>query len=320
MLLLEAELAVYKRLTGYPLDAKGRPLLGTDGLPKNREVIGPPDLLPYERIYDPITDTFQPVFPKLPSYGIRIPTMKAPFMGQRGLTSQDPVALRLFDGFESNSFKQVPVFDQNISGRKWEDVWPCVTFRTMAVDFDPKVFVYHDPFNDPDTSSAPFDVQNYKGDVVQQGYVKNLVRPTPDSWVITMVITAWAKESMELALLCAEIMKLFPPKGALTVTWASGEQHTCDMLLQRTETLDSGGNDVFATQGPEEQRSFARAFVFQIEGYFDNTANKYGIQGSALAQREQIAIRERLLEIHDIMTGVAGAERDLNLNELLPIT
>ena len=36
MLFLEADLAIFKRLTGWPLDGGGRPLRGEDGLPVNR--------------------------------------------------------------------------------------------------------------------------------------------------------------------------------------------------------------------------------------------------------------------------------------------
>lgn len=318
MMLLEVDLAIYKRLSGAPLDDRGRPMTDGAGIPINRERIGPPDLLPYERVYDAGTKTSTAVLPTLPSYGVRVPLTKGP-VSRQGLTSYNQDGLPVFDKFEPYSFRQVPVFDQNMTGRKIDDVWPCVTFRWMGMDFDPKVFVYHDPFGSQDEESPAVNILNRSGTVIQSGFAKNLRRPHPEAWTMTYVITAHAKSAVELALICTEIVRLFPARGALNVTLANGELHAWDMLLQRTETMDEGGNEVLMTRGGEEQRSFARAFVYTVESYMDNTVNKYGSQDT----REYVAIRERLLELDRLQDGVLRAQEsneDANLGELSPIT
>jgi hypothetical protein len=235
------------------------------------------------------------------------------------LNSLAPDALPLFDKFEPGTFRQVPVFDQNITGRNIEDIWPCVTFRMITFDFDGSTFVFHDPFKVQDTTSEPVAILNRNGETVQSGFSKNLVRPHPEGWKMTYAITAYAKNTVEMGLICAEISRLFPARGAVNVTFASGEVHACDMLLQRTETLDEGGDQVQMTRGAEQQRSLAKAFIYVLEGYADNTVNKFGVRDT----RSVVAVRERLLELDQIMSDLAvidGKTEDLNLGELKPIT
>ena len=318
MFILEVDWAIYKRLTGYPLDSSGRPRIDpATGAPTNRERIGPPDLNPYEKLYNEDTGEFTPVLPKLPSYGIRIPMMKGSRAPQ-GITSFNPDGLPLFDKFERNAFRQVPVFDENITGRKIEDIWPCVTFRWNGIDFDQRVFVYHDPFGQQDTASDPVQVTNRNGDVVLEGFAKNLVRPHPESWPMTYVITAYSKSRIELGLICNEIIRLFPARGAVNVEMADGTVHPCDMLLQRTETLDEGGDQILMTRGDDEQRGFVRAFIYSVESYVDNTVNAYGTDDI----RKVVAVRERILELDSLMGELATkeSESDLNQGELKPIT
>lgn len=324
MISLETDLAIYKRLTGYPLDAKGRPALDEKtGIPINREVIGPPDLNLVEHTYDPNTDTLTPLLPRLPSYGIRLPSRKAGFTGLRGLTSNDPAAYRPFEaGYEPNNFVQVPVFDQNTSGRKWDDVWPCVTFRWMGLEPDPAVSVYHDPFGGPDPTSLPVQIKNDQGVVVASGFDQVTIRPHPEGWLLLYAITARAKNQTDLALIETQIMQLFPARGAINVTFMDGSTHACDMLLRRVVTLDDGQDNVLLTHGPEEQRDFARAFIYVVEGYMDNTANKFGVQGTQWATRNAPAIIERIMEIGKLMDGVVSdlQTEDLNSKELNAFT
>ncbi len=318
MIFLEVDLAIYKRLTGYPIDHHGRPQTDGAGIPINRERIGPPGMNPSERAYNSETEEFTPIYPVLPSYGIRIPMMTGTFRGQHGSTSYDPASIPLFERFEPHTFRQVPVFDQNITGRKIDDVWPCVTFRWFGLDFDPKVFIYHDPFISPDTTSELVQIRNSEGLLVQEGYAHNLVRPHPDSWPMMYVITAYAKTHIEMGLICAEIIRLFPARGAINVQFASGEVHPCDMVLQRTETLDEGGDQALLVRGPEDQRGLARAFIYSVESYIDNTVNKFGV----LDTQSVVAVRERLLELDLIMgdLSIQNDNRDMNLGELEPIT
>lgn len=317
MIFLETDLAVYKRLTGYPLDNTGRPLLDANGVPKNREIIGPPDLNGVEHIFDAEGVSY-PLNPVLPSYGIRIPTMLPPFRNQRSLSSRDPDALRAFiQGFDANSFRQVPVFDENITGVDFQNVWPCVSFRWSELEYAPGTFIYHDPFEQFNTTGSPAtNIVNAQGEVIESGYSGLLIRPHPESWSPLYTITAWSKDKMEMMLIADQIMQMFPGKGALNVTWKSGEVHACDMLLQRVVTLDEGHDEVQRTQSPEAERYFARAFVYLIEGYRDNTTNQFGTQDITATTN----ILQRLLEIDTLMAGVAQQpSTDGNSQELEPI-
>lgn len=317
MMPLEVNLAIYKRLTGAPLDGSGRPMTDGSGVPLNRERIGPPDLNLNERIFDPETGEYTEVLPTLPSYGIRVPmTLQN---SRQGLTSYNQDALPLFSKFDPKAMTQVPVFDQNMSGRKFDDIWPCVTFKWMGMDFDAKTFVYHDPFGAPDTDSELVNIRNRNGDIIQTGYARNLVRPHPESWPMTYTITAHAKSELEIAMICAEIARLFPARGALNVEFANGEVHACDMLLLRTATMDPGGDEAVMTRHPAEQREFSRAFVYVVESYLDNTVNKYGISDT----RSVAAITQRILDLDAIMGDMIvrkSTDEELNLGELKPIT
>lgn len=344
LLFLATDLALYKRLVGYPLDDKGRPQLDAKGVPVNREVIGPPGMNGYDRLWDPINKVFIAAPPLLPSYGIRLPLAKGPFKAQRGLTSRDPDALRAGSnvpsldpnvviapvnakvqptlpspwdlGFESQSFRQVPVFDENITGRKYDDVYPCVTFRWSDTEYEPRTFIYHDPLATPDLGSPPVNILNRNAQTVESGNANRLVRPHPESWNPIYTITAWAKNEMELAIIAHQIMYLFPGKGAVTIQFQDGSTHTCDMLLQRMQTIDEGNDEVLQTQGSDEQRAFGRQFIYLIEGYLDNTTNAFGVQDV----RSVPVVLQRLFEIDDIVNGaIVMPQTDLNLQELSPI-
>ena len=323
MIFLSTDFAIYKRLVGYPLDSQGRPQLDAQGVPVNREVIGPPDLNPFEKVYDELTKTMNPFYPVLPSYGIRIPMQKSGHAAIKGSTSKDPQAVRLHkEGFEPRAFRQVPVFDENVSGRAWAETWPSVSFRENSTEAEGNTYVYHDPFNSLDEKSAPVSIKNEKGEVIATGYSARKVRPHPESYNFQYIITARAKTKWELGFLMGEIVRLFPQKGALTVSWQDGTTHTCDMILERIVTLDGLQDEVLQTQGPEEAREFSRGFVYRVEGYADNTTNQFGVQDSYWATRSVNVVFERILQIDTIMNDLVTTqpEYDANDQELLPFT
>jgi hypothetical protein len=291
MFVLELDLAVYKRLTGAPLDSRGLPELDPiTHVPVNTSRVIPPGQGGGEG----------------PSYGIRIPVMKHPFEASRGLTTNNPGATPLFRGFSQDTHRQIPVFDENIEGRKWTDVWPCVTFRWNATEADSSVYIYYDDIVAPDPLAEPVSIHNRNGDVVGTGVSSELRRPHPDSYKAQYVITARAKSHTELSLICAQILHLFPMKGAIVVEYANGDTHPCDMFLENSIALDGqsvmgqkgyGGGDNVSMVLAEEQRGYARAFVYQIEAYVDNTTNYYGTQD--VVSRGNL-IYSHLLEIENL--------------------
>lgn len=323
MIFLETDLAIFKRLVGYPLDSQGLPLLGEDQRPVNREVIGPPDMNPFEQVWDPIKQEMVPVFPRLPSYGIRLPQPTGDADIKRGLTSRNPNALGVtaFQKMSRGLMRQVPVFDDNLFGRKHTDIYPAVTFRWIDTEPDFSTYLYHDPIERQDTRSTPESIVNGNGDTVQSGYALNYVRPLPHGYKPSYMITGWAKTAWEAGLLSAQILALFPMKGALTITQQDGSEYTCDMLLDRTVTLDPPTNPL--SHAEEEQRLYGRGYVYTVEAYLDNTTNDFGVGDSAFAARKVPAVLERLFEINLMMSRLAVSQQgevDLNDLELKPIT
>ena len=321
MFLLEAEYAIYKRLTGYPLDSQGRPLLGADNVPVNREVIGPPDMYPNEKILNPVTLEMEPQYPLMPSYGVRLPLLKAPSRPGEGLITNNPSATRALEGYHTNSIRQVPVFDLNAEGREWSKIWPCVTFKMLQPEFDPRVYIYHDPFGAEDLESPRVDIRNKYGDIIKSGYDKSTRRPHPESWVAEWAIVARSKSQVELALLCSEIIKLFPARGALLVDRIDGTRQAVDMIYRRSESDDEGGDRTFGTASPDNQRGLARAFIYAVELYFDNSGDSFGVQDSPLAATRAANVSQRIVELFDLQSGlVETPATDVNLQELDPIT
>ncbi len=261
MFLLAADLAIFRRLTGAPLDSKGRPVLGADGRPTNRWVPGPPELNGVRQ----------------PSYGIQLPMLKAPHDTAHGLTSRDPDAFRPFElGFDPRAVNQVAVFDQNTENRKWEDIWPCVTygFKEMAPNL--KTSVYGSPFVQYDPAADPVDIVDEFGNVVQSGRSGLLVTPHPDAFDLTYAIRTYAKSHIESRLLEDQILSLFPARGSIEIDFMDGAVHVCDMSLQWTQDLNLRGEDVKKSLDPSEQAHYSKAFFYTIEGYVDNSANKFG--------------------------------------------
>lgn len=277
MIFLAVDLAVFERLTGAPLDAKGRPVLDNSGVPKNRSVIGPPKR------------------GALPSYGIVLPVLKAPHDNANMLTTKDPDAVRLFeDGYDPQAVRQVPIFDENLDARKWDEVWPCVSFRWRSHDFDEKSFIYTDPFNEVHTKGVPVTVDGVAGKKTTR------VRPEPMGWKMEYVLTAYSKTRMELGLICEQLQRLFPPRGALTVRQMDGSTITVDMLLTRTENLDQQGSDgAMKSLGLQEQEYLARAYTFSVEMYDDTTDNKFGFHDIYTTK----VVTERVLELKTLQAA-----------------
>lgn len=283
MMLLELDLAIYKALTGYPLDGKGRPLIAPDGLPDNRSLFG------------------AGLSGRKPSYGMRIPMLRGSYDAKRGLTSQDPDAVRIFkQGFDANMFRQVPVFDENIEGRAFDDIWPCVTFRQLDLQYNTSTYVAADPFQTPDPASPVVTVTNARGEVVVTGRENNIVRPHPESFDVTYVVTAHSKSRMEMELIANQILNTLPGRTGLEVEYQNGSTHICDMLLQEIVNYDLDGNMVGMSASPDEQRYYARGFVYLIEAYFDNTTNEFGITDSFSTR----AITQRLYELDNLQGQV----------------
>jgi hypothetical protein len=280
---LAVDLALFELLTGAPLDSEGRPRLGDDGLPVNRNSVRGPEK----------------GGGLAPSWGIRIPMLKHPQHASPGLSTKRPDAVRPFSlGFTPNAYKWVPVFNENVEGRAWEDVWPCVTFRYLDADFDGSVSPYHDPFQEP--YGAKVDLKNQHGEVVQSGQTQVKVRRHPEAWPVTYQVRVWTKNGTELHLIEKAVRTLFTARGVLFVPQADGARLPFDMLFTGYENLDQMGNEVKMVAG-QEQRYLSRAFNYQIEAYEDNTTNEFGTNDVSY----ETVVYQRILEMQQLMGQMA---------------
>jgi len=295
MLFLELDLAIFERLTGAPLDDKGRPKMGPDNLPVNRCIPGPPKM----------NGELQP------SWGIRIPQLKAPFDTYHGLTSNDPMAYRMFEkGFSPSSFRQVPVFDENIENRKWSDVWPCVTFSLQDFYHQTATSSYGSYGSEFDPKSDPAEIRNSSGEVVASGRQNKLISPHPESWDVTYAIRVFSKSKIELELITSQLLtKMFPGRSAIEVGFMNGTKHWCDMFWIWSQNLDLRGENVKKSLDPSEQAHYSRAFFYKIESYMDNTGDKFGYG----EQYSKPVILGRIMELAKLRDGnlVDGIEYDI---------
>lgn len=261
MFLLAADLAVFRRLTGAPLDNQGKPVLGADGIPTNRWLPGPPEINGV----------------KQPSYGLRLPVLKSPHDTSHGLTSKDPDAYRPYElGFDPAGFRQVPVFDENVENRKWADIWPCVTFSLQDMSPNTTTAVYGDPFVYEDTTTALVDAVDGEGNVIKSGREGLLVQPHPESWDLVFAIRIYSKSSIEFKLLCSQLLQLFPARSSIEIDFMDGSVHCCDMFQTWSQNLDLRGENIKKSMDPTEQAHYSRAFFYKIEGYLDNFGNRFG--------------------------------------------
>jgi hypothetical protein len=289
MQFLEADLAVYKRLTGSPLDSQGRPALDPiTRIPVNRSRLLPPD---FGGGYGP-------------SYGVRIPVMKAPHDFSHGLTSKDQGALPLFKGFALDTFRQIPVFDTNLEGRKWEDFFPSVTFRLSSFSPDRSVFLYFDTI---EVDGPTHNILNRNGDIVDVGVSSRTSRPHPDSYKLQYAISIQSKSGIEHGLILAEVLRLFPQNGAIRVEYMDGATHDCDMFLVNQMTISP--QDVMGIRGHEymsvsgdEQRFYKTTLYYDIESYVDNTTTDTYTESTLIYSRilEIGTLNERLFERQEL--------------------
>lgn len=279
MLFLASDLAIFRRLVGYPLDSSGLPKMDpVTGLPANR-------LLPK-----------YPEKNRRPSYGVRIPVYKAPYDGSHQLSSKNANSVRLFEaGFEPFAFRQIPVFYEGLEGRKWEDIWPCVTFRLSDFDQRAENFVYHDPFEagvGSDTS-----IVNKSGQVVGVGKPTIHSRPHPEMWNLEYTISVYSKSPIEFSLINEAIMGLFPQRSALEIEQMDGSIIANDFLLIRSQDSSQRRDQAVPLSLEGDQSAYyAHSFVYRLEGFLDNTRNRFGIADTT----EHSTILVRVLEIADL--------------------
>lgn len=253
---LAVDLAIFERLVGAPLDRHGNPKTDEDGIPVNRLIVAPPTS----------------ELGRIPSYGARIPLLKSARDGRRGPTRKSQKPFLPYQDWNFHSSKSVPVFPINLEGMKWPEVWPAITYYWIDEEFNADTFLYADPFCNAESTAPDVPVTNRNDKVIAEGPDRLAFRAMPDGYDLIYVIRAYSKDFSEMKWTCDAIRKLFPARGVLEVEQASGEKLAFDMLLERIDNLDEGGQEIGRSLEENDERAFSRGFVYRIESYVDNTS------------------------------------------------
>lgn len=300
MLYLTCSWAIFQRLTGFPLDSVGNPLLDPKTRkPVNQLLFSPPDVMPRRR----------------PSYGVRIPEPVAGYDVIQDLSTKSPNGARLFEkGFKRQAFRQVPVFIEGIKGRPWESVWPCVVVRW--VDEQPRATEnhYYDPFEGPDENSPHMSIYNGDGEVIAGGRTQRYRRPHPNGVDMLFDIRIYSKHIIEVGLIVEAVKRLFPQKTAIEIEQADGTTHTCDMLLDRQSVEDATGGVEGAGKTLENERYMCRVLRYRIEAYEDNTQNAFGSE----AITYQSVVLNRVVEVQATQSILATQPVNLDAIDIAP--
>lgn len=275
-------LALFQRLTGYPLDSQGNPLLNTDGSPRNRNG----------------------------SYGIRIP---APLMtvSQGAPSTQTPDAVRLWGrGYHQNSYIQVPVWFGGTDFKKHDQVWPCVSFVESDLIPGGDPYLYDDPIVYGEGSAT---VGNEDTGYTETGPDVLHSRKHPEPWTIQYTIRLYSKDPVEIQWLERALIICLGQKGALTVEQADGTFRTVDYRCARVAFFDQG--EMFnpeSSEGSNRDSYLTRAFTFVCEANVDNTVQGFG----TLDWSQEQTVLHRILELSDLQERIWEGRQELN--NLLP--
>lgn len=247
--------AIFERLTGYPVDSQGRALLDSNRKPQN--VHG--------------------------SYGLRIP------MRKKGVTTAqsdipatgNSAALRPHGaGFEQHGYNVVPVFFQGTDGRKFPHVFPSCSFNYSGLSKQPYAInntgaVDDDPIDEESTETDTITSASTGEEIVVPSYLRR--RKHPDMLVMEVAISVYSRDPVELILLDAALLYIFPLRGAIQVTLADGSTTMADYWWERYAVMDRGeAFDPAMGVGPEVDGYLKRTHVYSFETLLDNSVNGFG--------------------------------------------
>lgn len=277
--------AIFRRLTGYPLDAQGRPRSTSMGVPENIDGC----------------------------FGLRIPQRKTSPAGTASkiLSTGAPDALRLYArGFEQHGYVQVPVFFQGVDRRKFAGIYPACFFNYSGLDLGEQYV--QDQGNEPtdgieSTSGTRTIVSSPTG---TEREVPDLIlkRKHPNHWNVEMSISLESRDPIELMMLDAALLRIFPRFGGIKVERADGTSAHIDFWWSRYAVMDQGeAFNPAVGEGAEVDAALRRTHTYVFETWLDNSVNGFGsydiVEAETVLQRIlelQLAVEDRLVETVDV--------------------
>lgn len=280
--------AIFRRLTGYPLDSQGRPLVDDKGLPQNRDG----------------------------KFGLRIPAKKSTTSGPispQGTAT--PEAWRFGTrGYEPNNYVQVPVHAEGIDTKRWETVFPSASFTISDVQpgGDPYIYDPHDGEDGIGQDSGTATVTNPVTGYTMAVPDHRTVRANPEPWDVYVTVSLYARDIFQMAHLERALLVLFPQKGAIDVEQLDGTFRTLDCFFVRYSVMDQGEPyDPVEGVGPQGDSFVKRAYTWKIETSLDNSVSGFGTYDFVTQQM----ILQRIVDLETMQQKLI---EQVQLEEFLP--
>lgn len=238
--------AVFRRLTGYPCDAKGHPLLDpATGLPLNIEG----------------------------SRGLRVPMAKqAAASIVPDSATQDAFRFGA-RGFHGNQYVQVPVYFEGTDTKRWRNVFPSCSISVSDVQLggDPYLF---DP-DEQDGIGEDSGENTITNSVTGYSFTtpaQRITRKSPEPWDVFITFSLLETDTFKMMMLERAFLALFKQKGAIEVEQLDGTFRALDLFFDRYAVMDQG-EPYDPQQGTsEEARAFLkRSYTFRCETSHDNS-------------------------------------------------
>jgi hypothetical protein len=277
-------LAVFEKLTGFPFDAGGRPVI------------------------DPVTR--RPVN-RHRSWGMRFPTPK--FSNSKTAPSTDnPSGLRMWDrGYNRNLHTPVVVYMEGSDAKRYEDVFPSLSFVESDIMVGKDPYLFDDPIGYTEGMAV---ITNPATGYTEEGPGELHYRKHPTPWDVIYTFRLYSRDPVEIQWLERCFLDMWGTKGSISVERADGTLQGVDYELERVAFFDQG--EMFNPKtgiGDSEDRHLSRAFTIKFETYLDNTVQGFGTNDW---DTPLPSITERVSSIRDVVSR--WTDRDLSLEVFLP--
>lgn len=282
---LSLTFALFRRLSGYPLDSHGRPQT------------------------DPATQRPLNVDGK---FGMRIP-LQLNGNARTVLGTDNPDAIKLFEkGLAKDAYAQVPVYLRGTENRDWQNIWPCVTYQKVDETQGSMQWTYSDTIADHGNGTATI-VNPVSGATATEADYYN-VRRRGNVFDVWFVFSLWSKNNVEMILLEAAFKRLFDRQGSIIIDTQDGTLFPVNYERKRYQVLDQGNpGDPAAGPGRTEESYFRRDITYAFWLMEDNSVNGFGNYDI----NREYTILQRILQAQDTLTRAFQA---LNLEQYRPLT
>lgn len=277
-------LAIFEKLTGFPFDNSQRP------------VLDPTTLLPTNRHK---------------SFGMRIPVPSVN-VSRGALSTDNPSALRLWGrGYQKDLYMPIVVHMEGPDAKKYEDVWPSVSFVESDILPGKDPYIYRDPIG---VLSGDATITSHLTGATETGPNQGMFRKHPTPWNVVYTVRMFSRNPVEIQWMERCFLDMWDVKGAISVERADGQFRMVDYEMERVAFFDQGeGFNPKTGVGPTEDRHLSRAFTLMFETYLDNTVQGFGTQDWT---GPEYTVLERIMEIQGKVDMFWEGRR--NLSDFLP--